>query len=505
MIRCVYAWSGGQVHDHSGFPPLTLNRDGSGMQSQAILEKRAGIFDVMQKVRQRNDGHYTQMDDEGNLTPLVEEDPATKWAIMCPMILDGEVTGVVQVMSDSGRSYTEADLEAIQILVYQLAPAVHNSTLFTRLQLEHENRIAAERALRDSERRLQLLFDSMPLIAWAINASTQAQEYLNEYYFEYTGLDPATPGWSGWNLVVHPDDRPQAHERVIHSFETGEPWEQELRLRRHDGEYRWHLSRMVPVKNGNGDIDLWLGISTEIHQQKTAEAELERRVEERTVEMQLAIGELEGFTYSVSHDLRAPLRSIVATSVMLQQDYGDQLPEEATGLLKRQARAAKKMAILIDELLGLSRVARQEMRRSLTDISSVVRELVAERRLEGQLGNVNFEVEDNLRASVDERLFRLALGNLIENAAKFSPDGGTVNVGRDGATFFVRDQGIGFDMKYADRLFRPFERLVPDKEFAGTGIGLANVKRIIERHGGTVWAESQPGKGATFYFTLGPA
>ncbi|HSI73239.1 MAG TPA: ATP-binding protein [Fimbriimonas sp.] len=505
MIRCVYAWAGGQVHDHSGFPALSLSHDGKGMQSQVIIEKKARAFNVTEKVRQRSDGHYTEMSDSGTLEPIVERDPQAKWALMCPMILDDEVTGVVQVMSDSGHAYTRNDLELLQFLVHQLAPAVHNSTLYTRLQLEHENRIAAEKALGESERRFQLLFDSLPLIAWAINAKTLAQEYLNQHYYEYTGLDEATPGWSGWNLVVHPDDRPDAQERVTHCFETGETWEQEIRLRRHDGVYRWHLSRMVPVRDDKGQIDRWLGISTEIHQQKTAEAELERRVDERTREMQQAIQELEGFTYSVSHDLRAPLRSIVATSVMIEQDYGSALPGEAASLLQRQAAAAKKMAVLIDELLGLSRIARQQISVTRIDLAALVKEVIAELEHDGRASGIKFEVAEPLTGMADARLMRLALSNLLDNAAKFSPEGGRVIVGRKGKSYFVQDEGIGFDMTYEDRLFRPFERLVQDAHYPGTGIGLANVKRIIERHGGSVWAESQPGKGSTFYFTLGSA
>ncbi|MEZ0326522.1 MAG: ATP-binding protein [Fimbriimonas sp.] len=502
LIRCEYAWVGGDIHDHTTFPPLPLNREGTGMQSQVILDRKPRLFDVVEKVRERPEGHYTEMAPDGSLEPVVERDPVTKSALMCPMLLDGEVTGVVQVMSDSGRAYTQEDLELLEALVHQLSPAVENSRLYSRLRSELLTREAAERALEESERRFKTWLDSMPLIAWASDAKTGESEYLNRHYYDYTGLDRSIEGTRGWELVVHPEDREAGMKRISKAFADGTPWEQEIRLKRADGVYRWHISRMVALRDEFGELTKWLGSSTDIHEQKEAEAQLERRVQDRTAELESAIRELEGFTYSVSHDLRSPLRSIVATSVMLQQDFAESLPPSATSLLKRQADAAKKMAVLIDDLLRLSRITRQDMNCAPADLSLLAEEIVEEMRQEGTAGSVEFRISPGLNCEADERLIRLALTNLLENAAKFSPQGGLVEFTRHRDAFVVRDQGIGFDMKYIDRLFRPFERLVPDTAFRGTGIGLANVKRIIERHHGKVWAEAAPDKGASFYFTL---
>ncbi len=503
LIRCEYAWVSGQVHDHTAFPALPLNRQGTGMQSQVILDRKSRQFDVVEKVRERPDGHYSEMKPGGDLDAIVERDPITQFALMCPMLLDGEVTGVVQVMSDSGQAFTPADLLLLEALVHQLSPALENSRLFSKLKRELETREAAERALATSESRFKTLLDSLPLIAWESNAETFQSEYLNRHYFEYTGLDPSTSGWSGWELIVHPDDRDAGEDRVVRAFAEGNAWEQEIRLKRADGSYRWHLSRMVPLKDETGHIVKWLGSSTDIHEQKEAEAEAEKRVTERTQQLELAIRELEGFTYSVSHDLRSPLRSIVATSVMLQQDHGDALNEDATALLQRQSDAAKKMAVLIDDLLRLSRITLQEMHSAPVDLSALAHEIIEEMRAEGEVGSIEFRIAEGLSCDGDFRLMRLAIMNLLGNAAKFSPEGGVVEFAREGDTFVVRDNGIGFDMKYVGRLFRPFERLVADTAFPGTGIGLANVKRIVERHKGRVWAESEQGKGAAFYFTVG--
>jgi PAS domain S-box-containing protein len=232
--------------------------------------------------------------------------------------------------------------------------------------------------------------------------------------------------------------------------------------------------------------------------------ELERRVKDRTAELEAANREMEGFTYSVSHDLRAPLRAIVATSRILLDDFGSGLPPQATVELERQARAAKKLGILIDDLLRLSRLGRQEMAKTDVDLSEMAAEIAADMCRRWEL-EPQITIQPDLRAHGDARLLRLALENLIDNACKFSAPGVRAEVafGQDEhGTFFVRDNGVGFDMQYAHKLFLPFERLVTDAEYPGTGVGLANVKRIVERHGGRVWAESTPGEGATFYFTL---
>jgi len=232
-------------------------------------------------------------------------------------------------------------------------------------------------------------------------------------------------------------------------------------------------------------------------------AELEARVKARTAELEAAVRELEGFTYSVSHDLRAPLRAIISTSHILRAEHAGSLDEDGVVLLERQGNAARRLGDLIDELLQLSRIGRAQMVVEPLDLSEIARVIAEEIQRVPRTTPIRFEIEPNLRARGDIRLVRFVYLNLLENAAKFSPNGGSIRVGQQDGAFFVADEGVGFDMQYEHKLWLPFERLVLDSEFPGTGIGLANVRRIVERHGGRTWAESVAGKGATFWFTLG--
>lgn len=235
-------------------------------------------------------------------------------------------------------------------------------------------------------------------------------------------------------------------------------------------------------------------------------AELERNVQERTEELQEANHELESFTYSVSHDLRAPLRSILGFANILAEDYGDVLGAEGLGMVQRQIDAARRMDKLISDLLEYSRVGRREIVRSEFDLSRLALDVSSEICERTQGCEAKFDIQPGLRVNADPSLLRFVLQNFFENSIKYSTPNGHAEI-QFGQTpegaFFVRDQGVGFDMKYAGKLFQPFERLHSSSEFPGTGIGLANVYRIIQRHRGKVWAIGEPGKGATFFFSLG--
>lgn len=237
-------------------------------------------------------------------------------------------------------------------------------------------------------------------------------------------------------------------------------------------------------------------------------AELEERVALRTEELAAANQELEAFAYSVSHDLRAPLRTIDGFGVALVEDFAPLLGDEGQDHIRRIRAAAQRMAALIEDLLRLSRVMRSEMHRHPVNLSRLARAAVAELRRHEPHRQVNVEIQEGLVAEGDERLLALAVENLLSNAWKFTSrtDAPRIVFGsylRDGrSVYFVRDNGAGFDMRYSDKLFVPFHRLHTTREFEGTGIGLATVQRIIRRHGGQVWAEGEVGKGATFSFTL---
>lgn len=272
-------------------------------------------------------------------------------------------------------------------------------------------------------------------------------------------------------------------------------------LRKDGTEFHAEISLSpVAMEDGTWAITAVRDISDKVEQQAAL-----RRANEMA---EAANRELEAFSYSVAHDLRAPLRSIDGFSQALIEDYEDKLDDEGRGHLARVRAAAQRMAQLIDDLLGLSRVTRSELHRGDVDVSALATE-IAERLQKGQPARgVRFTIQPGLRAWADARLLGVALENLLANAWKFTSrrDDAAVEVGSaetdGGAAFFVRDNGAGFDMLYAGKLFSAFQRLHNKAEYDGTGIGLATVQRIVRRHGGRVWAEGVVNEGATFWFTL---
>lgn len=237
-------------------------------------------------------------------------------------------------------------------------------------------------------------------------------------------------------------------------------------------------------------------------------SELDRRVADRTAKLEAANHELEAFSYSVSHDLRAPLRHIDAFSFTLLEDHAGQLDAQGRHCLDTIRTAIKSMDRLIDDLLGLSKIARREMYRDDVDLSRLARDLIAELQAAQPQRQVECVIAAGLTAHGDAGLLRIVLQNLLGNAWKFTGKCAQARIelgcDRQGseAVYFVRDNGAGFDMAYAGRLFGAFQRLHGASEFEGTGIGLVTVQRIVNRHGGRVWAEGKVGAGATFYFTL---
>ena len=241
---------------------------------------------------------------------------------------------------------------------------------------------------------------------------------------------------------------------------------------------------------------------------RSANADLERRVTERTRQLEAANRELEAFAYAVSHDLRAPLRSMSGFSQILQETAPAGLDEKSRHYLQRIHDASMRMSGLIEDLLNLSRIGRSELTARPISLSQVAAEAAAAVRERHPKRDVQLDIAQGLAVNADPRLLRIALENLLSNAWKYTARASQASVsvgmqtGEHGPVYFVRDNGVGFDMKYADKLFVPFQRLHPETEFPGSGIGLVTVQRIIARHGGRIWADAKPDEGATFYFTL---
>jgi PAS domain S-box-containing protein len=315
-------------------------------------------------------------------------------------------------------------------------------------------------------------------------------------------------GWTAADLtsvpyldLVHPDDR-AATLREMENLARGQATlGLENRYQAKDGSFRWLSWKAVP----HGDAGFVYAVAHDVTDQKRAE----RALHQHGADLATANRELESFSYSVSHDLRTPLRSIDGFAQALSEDYQDRLDETGRDYLRRIRAAAQRMGTLIDDLLSLSRVTRVELTRTRVDLSGLVAD-AAKRLGDQEPGRrVTWRIAPNLAVDADARLLRLAIDNLIDNAFKFTAkhDEAVIEFGVTtepaGPAFFVRDNGAGFDMAHAARLFGAFQRLHGMTEFPGTGVGLATVQRIIRRHGGKIWADAAVGHGATFSFTLG--
>jgi len=313
----------------------------------------------------------------------------------------------------------------------------------------------------------------------------------------------------------HRDDIPNVIEAFSQLLENqATNVHTELRLRHEDGSWRTFEVAANNLLDNPAVAGIVLNLR-DITERKQAEEEirslneeLEQRVIERTTQLQAVNKELEAFAYSVSHDLRAPLRSIDGFSQVLLEDYASKLDEEGKDYLQRVRSASQRMAELIDDILNLSRLTRSEMRRETVDLSALAQAIATELRQSQPERQVEFIITPGLATKGDAHLLRVALENLLDNAWKFTNKRSPARIEfgyaetNGQSAYFVRDNGVGFDMAYADKLFGAFQRLHSSNEYEGTGIGLATVQRIIHRHGGNIWAESAVDQGATFYFTL---
>jgi PAS domain S-box-containing protein len=343
----------------------------------------------------------------------------------------------------------------------------------------------------------------MPQIVWEADPEGRF-DYYNRRWYEFTGRPEGIRGDESWTDVVHPDDQKECLERWHSATRTGDAYEIEYRLREKTGVYHWFLRRALPVRDHAGRITRWYGTCTNIDAVKRTEAVLRSA----NIDADASNRELEAFSYSVAHDLRSPLRAIDGFSQAVLEDNADQLDAEGNANLARVRAAAQRMGHLIDSLLSLSRVSRTEVHRERVNLTRVARAVAGRLQDADAHRDVEVVVENGLMVDVDAHLILAVMENLLGNAWKFTSQQpkARIEVGltsKDGQpAYFVRDNGAGFQMEYASKLFGAFQRLHSEAEFPGTGIGLATVHRIIRKHGGRIWAEGEVGRGATFFFTL---
>jgi len=379
----------------------------------------------------------------------------------------------------------------------------------------HDQREVRE-ALSAERLRLQKLAAASPQMLHSVTMTAEARvtfPYVSPAVTRLFGLTPEQLAEDGMLLVrmYHPDDAVAVRQSVEKSARTLSPWRQEWRVVIPDRGEVWIEGHSMPVLGPDGSVT-WHGTLNDISERKQAEQEvkrlnleLEARVQARTAELESANRELEAFSYSVSHDLREPLRAMSGFSRALVEDFKDSLPPEAQRYLGAVVGAAARMGQLIDELLAFSRLARTPLKLRSVDTNGLVEQCL----LELNRGQAEVTVDELFPCQADPALLRQVFMNLLSNAFKYSRhrtppriEIGSHRDEQDKAVFYVRDNGTGFDMSYSSKLFGVFQRLHRQEDFEGTGVGLAIVQRIVTRHGGRIWADAAPDKGATFSFTL---
>lgn len=415
------------------------------------------------------------------------------------------VLGAIVVFGEAGRPIGPQHLDLLRVIANAAAAALVQSQQFELGQfmlLEQAGELAA------LQEQFSAFMKNIPAAAFIKDEGGRYQ-FANAIAADFLGCEiDDIPGSSDEDIL------PPARARTLHDQElsvlaSGRAAGQVVQF----NESSWLLLDF-PILIGGGRKFLG-GVAIDITEQKRAErqivelnATLEARVAARTEQLERTNDELEAFTYSVSHDLRSPLRAVSGYSRILEEDYSEALHDEAKRFLATIRAEAQRMGTLIDDLLAFSRIGRQSLSPAPLDIAQLARDVIREEERQRPDRTIEFVCDDLPHALADRSTIRQVLVNLLSNAVKYAKAEGPIRIQMVGSagdefnTYSIRDHGVGFDMRYADKLFGVFQRLHSAEEFEGTGVGLAIVERIVTRHGGRVWAEATVGEGATFWFTL---
>jgi PAS domain S-box-containing protein len=406
-----------------------------------------------------------------------------------------------------------------------LAGLIISFALFGFTQSQAKEQIAAERhadelrrskaQLEESEQRFRTMADHAPVLIW-IAGPDKLCHYFNKLWLELTGRTIEQELGNGWMEGVHLDDRPHCQETYLRSFMAQEDFKIEFRLRRYDGHYRWMLNHGVPLFGPEGKFIGFIGSCVDITNRKHTEeavqrlnTELEGRVAARTAALRESHEQMESFTYTVAHDLRAPLRAMQGFAAALLEDYGSALDDQAKDFMQRIMASAQRMDALIQDLLAYSRISRTPLLLEKVRLEKIVESVRSLYEPEIKSKQATLLVEAPLpEVTGHAGTLETILANLVSNALKFVQDSVPPRVriraeeGAERVRLWVEDNGIGIEPQYQDRIFRVFERLHGTERYPGTGIGLAIVRKGAERMGGTVGLESQAGQGSRFWVDL---
>lgn len=487
----------------------------------------------------RGKNHVVEMANDALLKKIWkrEEDEVVGKALLevFPELAEQSYAEILDSVYNTGERWTENEAELMikgsndteQFYVdFEFAPLIEADKTISGIKItaiDVTEKVRARLKIEESEKKFRLLADSMPQHIWTADAQGTLN-YFNRSLLEYSGLPQEQIPEGGWLQIVHPDDMQSSVTAWGKALLTGEDFLLEHRFRKYTGEYRWQLSRALPQRDEDGNIQMWVGSSTDIQEQKTFSEELEKEVNERTKELEQKNSELEqmnkelqSFAYISSHDLQEPLRKIQTFSTFLLKSEHDNLTDRGKEHFRRMQLAAERMQLLIDDLLAYSRTSNAEKKFEQTEFSKIVEDVKDDLNEEIVRKKATIEVTENCTVDVIPFQFRQLLQNLIANALKFVAPGRAPHItisckrekgaalkhealrsGNDYLHIRVADNGIGFEQEYSNKIFELFQRLHGRSEYPGTGIGLAIVKKIVENHNGIITAYGVPGEGATF-------